>query len=251
MSQSDRATLFRALVAAANGAQGSDTTSPSGEIGFYTIEGLTPELGKAAFASTVRTGDVIGPVSTSGGPDLFLVESRYGGTLDDRSQTALREIRNDPAANPLTYTRQFSPDDAALAIDAGWRAEPEFGSDEAVRSALFDTPIGLLSDPFVLDGKLALAQVIERKTAVPDALTLDRLSLDGYAAWFASEYAKATITRSDNPLPELMPSSSPSSSPAPALPSAPVLDTPNLPSLPGQPGPTPVKTDAMGLPALP
>ncbi len=252
-SPTDRSSLFRTLVAAANGAPGFNTTNTSGELGFYTKDGVVPDLGKAAFDATARSGDVIGPISTGAGPELFLLEARYGGTLDERSQVALRQVRSDPAADPVAYTRQFSPGDVALATDAGWRAEPEFGSTEAVRAALFDTPIGVLSDPFVLDGKLALALVTERRIGVPDASMLDRLTLDGYDAWFASESAKATITRSDNPLPELMPSQSPSptTSAAPELPSAPALDTPNLPVIPGQAAPTPVQTDAMGLPALP
>ena len=253
LSPTDRSALFRALVAAANAAPGANTTNTSGELGFYTKDGVVPDLGKAAFNDATRSGDVIGPISTGAGPELFLVEARYGGTLDERSQVALRQIRGDPAPDLVTYTKQFSPGDAALAADAGWRAEAEFGSTEAVRIALFDTSIGVLSDPFVLDGKLALAVVDQRRNGVPDARTLDRLTLDGYDAWFASEHAKATITRSDNPLPELMPSQSPSpaTSAAPELPSAPALDTPNLPVIPGQAAPTPVQTDAMGLPALP
>ena len=98
----------------------------------------------------------------------------------------------------------------------------------------------------------------ERKTGPPDAATLDRLSLDGYDVWFASELAHATVTRSDHPLPELEPSASPTvssdaspSASAAPLPSLPELDTPNLPVIPGQPVATPVRTDAMGLPALP
>jgi hypothetical protein len=114
----------------------------------------------------------------------------------------------------------------ALATDAGWRAAPEFGPDEPVHAALFGTAIGALSDPFVLDG---------------------------YDAWFAAEYAKAKITESDHPLPELEPSASPSptETSAQALPSAPVLDTPNVPAIPGRPAATPVKTNALGLPVLP
>jgi hypothetical protein len=49
----------------------------SGEIGFYAKDGLTPDLGSAAFKSAVRSGDVIGPTSTSVGPELYLVEARY------------------------------------------------------------------------------------------------------------------------------------------------------------------------------
>jgi parvulin-like peptidyl-prolyl isomerase len=251
-SATDRATLFRSLVAAANKASAAGTTT-SGEIGFYTKGQLTPEIGKAAFADSVHTGDVVGPITTSAGPQLFLVEARYSGTLDERAQVALQQVRADPAPDLAKYTTQFSPADVALATDAGWRAAPEFGPDEPVRAALFVTTIGTLSDPFVLDGKLAVAVVTERKTAGPDARTLARLTLDGYDAWFAAEYAKAKITQSDHPLPELEPSASPSptDTPAPALPSAPVLDTPNVPVVPGQPAPTPVKTNALGLPVLP
>ena len=92
-----------------------------------------------------------------------------------------------------------------------------------------------------------------RRPAIPDAATLDRLTLSGYDAWFATEYGKATITRTDNPLPELLPSASPSpsASASAALPSLPVFDTPIVPVVPGQPVATPVRTDAFGLPALP
>jgi hypothetical protein len=165
----------------------------------------------------------------------------------------MRQIRNDPRADPATYTKLYSPDDMALATDAGWRAEPEFGTAEPVRSALFDTPIGSISDPFVLDGKLCLAIVTERVSATPDSSTLDRLALDGFDAWFGSEYAKASITRSEHPLPELEPSIIPSASPSvyPPLPSIPALDTPNLPIIPGRPASTPRKTYSLGLLAVP
>jgi hypothetical protein len=153
----------------------------------------------------------------------------------------------------MTYTQLYSPADAPLASDAGWRAQPEFGPEEAVAKALFDTPTGILSDPFVLDGKLGMAIVIERRTAAPDERLMARLRLDGYYAWFGSEYSKAKIDRSDHPLPELEPSASPSptSTPGVVVPSAPELETPNLPVVPGQPEATPVPTDAMGLPVLP
>jgi len=77
------------------------------------------------------------------------------------------------------------------------------------------------------------------------------LGLDSYDAWFAAEYAKAKITESDHPLPELEPSASPTVAEPTALPSAPVLDTPHLPVIPGQPVATPAKTNGLGVPVLP
>ena len=244
----DRTKLFAGLVTAANGAPGSDASEASGEIGFATKDGLIPDLGKAAFDTKVKTGDILGPITTTAGPQLFLVEARFSGSLDERAQAALREVRLAASPDPLSYTTRFSPADAALARDAGWRADAEFGADEDVRHALFDTPLGTLSDPFVLDGKLACAIVGSRSSGTPSARTAARLSLDGFDAWYHSERTTATITRSDNPLPEL---ASPSPSPTRPLPTIPGLATPNLPTIPGLPAATPVKTDELGLPALP
>jgi hypothetical protein len=249
MSIADRIALFARLVVAANtAARGSGT---SGEIGFATKDGLVADVSKAAFDSKTQTGDVLGPITLTAGPQLFLVEARYSGPLDERAQAALQQVRADPAPDPAAYTTRFSPADAALATDAGWRADAEFGAKEDVRRALFDTPIGALSNPFALDGKLACAVVTERKAGLPDARTTARLSLDGYAAWFSSERASATITRSDHPLPEFEPSASPNASPTLSLPSGPALVTPALPTIPGVPAPTPVRTDQFGLPVLP
>jgi hypothetical protein len=222
----------------------------SGEIGFATKDAMIRAVGNAAFDSKVRTGDVLGPITTSAGPELYLVEARFGGALDERSQAALGQVRADPSPDPLAYTTRFSLPDVALAVDAGWRADAEFAPSEDVRSALFDTPLGTLSDPFVLDGKLACAIVDARTSGIPSARTAARLALDGFDAWYSGQRSAATVTRIDNPLPELE-SPSPSPSPTPALPTIPGLATPALPSIPGLPAATPLKTDSLGLPALP
>ena len=154
------------------------------------------------------------PVEASSGPQLFLVEARFSGALDDRAKAALAQVRADASPDPAAYTTRFSPADATLARDAGWRADAEFASDEDVRAALFDTPLGSLSGPFVLDGKLACAVVDARSSGTPPARTAARLSLDGLDAWYHGERTAATITRSEDPLPEL---ASPSPSPTRAL----------------------------------
>lgn len=58
---------------AANAAPGSNTSGASGEIGFATKDGLVPDVGKAAFDAKVRSGDILGPITTSAGPQLFLL----------------------------------------------------------------------------------------------------------------------------------------------------------------------------------
>lgn len=208
---------------------------------------LSADVGDAVFDDTVKTGDIVGPIHTTSGDQLFFVETRYSGPLDDRAEAAIAKVRQDPAPDVATYTAAFSPADTALAADAGWRAQAEFDPNEPVATALFETPTGELSDPFVLDGKLALAIVDTRRDAPPDARMLDRLSLNGYDAWFAGELAKATIDRNPVPLPELV-SPSPTAS---AAPQASLTAAPSLPLAPIGPSASPVKTDALGLPVLP
>jgi hypothetical protein len=247
MSATERTALFARLQTAANAA----TPGSSVEVGFASKDGLIPDVSKAAFDKAVKTGDVLGPITTSAGPQLFLVEAHYNGPLDERAQAALRIVRADPAPDPVTYTTRFSAADLVLARDGQRRADAEFATDEDVHRALFDTPLGALSDPFTLDGKLAFAIVSERRSGIPDQRTAARLTLDGYDAWLHSERVAATITRIDHPLPELEPSRSPSPSPTLALPTIPGLETPALPTIPGGAVPTPLKTDELGLPALP
>ena len=248
MPLADREALFGNLMKAANAAPsgGSAGSQQSFEMGFRTSSDIPKEIGKLAFGSKVKTGDVLGPIKTSSGSALVLVAARYPGPLDDHATAALEIVRADPAPEPAAYTTRFSPADLPLAKEAGWHAAPEFATTEIARSALFDTPIGSLSDPFILDGKLVVAIVAERRTAPPDARMLDRLSLDGFTVWLASARSKASIWRSADPMPELR-----SPTPQPTATSlVPPDETPNLPSVPGPKG-TPVPTDPLGLPQLP
>jgi hypothetical protein len=242
---SGRQALWGSLVSAVT-ADGAG--EGSGEVGFVSKSQLVAAVADAVFADGVKSGDVVGPVDTTYGPELFLVEATYPGPLDERSIAAMTQVRQASPVDPVALTERYSPQDVPLARDAGWRAKAEFGADEQASDALFSTPIGACSDPFVLDGKLGMAIVDERKTELPSSSMLDRLSLDGYSAWLASEASKATISRNLNPLPELA-----SPGPASAAPSLSASTATAAPSqaAPRQPAPTPVRTDELGLPVLP
>jgi len=79
---------------------------------------------------------------------------------------------------------------------------------------------------------------------------LDRLRLDGFAAWFSGELGDATITRNPVPLPELVPTASPAASATPAATPTSPFELPSIP-VPGFLTPTPVATDPFGLPLVP
>lgn len=55
----------------------------------YAISSLT-------FASTTRSGEILGPIQTAERDETFFVEARYAGALDDTTAAALIAAR-DPA----------------------------------------------------------------------------------------------------------------------------------------------------------
>ncbi len=226
MSPVERRAQFLQLMAAARGATGR-----SGELGYFVREQLNPALGAAAFAPDVTTGTVLGPIATDAGPELFLVEAQYAGPLDDRSIGALIELQVGQAG-PLDVARTTSPNDAALATGGPWRNAAEFPAGSAAATTLFTTPVGALSDPFVLEGRLEVAQILERREGVPNAAAMARLSVDGFDTWLAAQRASAEITYA--PGESIGPSTAPRETGLPTmLPQA----TPRLPVTPGVPVP--------------
>jgi len=218
------------LARAAN-ATTSTSSDRSGELGYLTQSQVVADVGAVAFAPERVTGDVLGPIEVGGHPLLFYLEARYQGSLDDRSAGALAELQA-PGADPAALAAKFAPDRAALAIDSGWWSVAEFASNDPTVLAFFGTPIGALSDPVVLAGDLALLRPTATRSALPDPAIAARLTVEGYASWFANARSGAQIVLAANPLPEAYPSTTPGSS---APPTIPPLPTPVVPSLPGAP----------------
>jgi hypothetical protein len=220
------------LAADAN-AVGAAGAARSGELGFLTSSQVVADVGAAAFAAGRATGDVLGPFNVAGQPLLFYVEGRYAGELDDRSAGALTELMA-PGADMAKLAATFAPDRASLATDSGWWSIREFASGDPMSQALFDTPQGELSDPVSLEGDLAIVRPEAARTALPDAAIAARLTVEGYASWFAAARAAAHIVLAANPLPEAYPSATPTTSSPPTIPP---LPTPVIPGLPGTSGP--------------
>jgi hypothetical protein len=224
-----RLARFAELVDAANLEPAVDPLARSGELGFYTRDQLLPDIAGPAFAPGSSNGDLIGPVVTTAGPELFLVRGRFSGILDERSSAVLIEARTNPDLPALA--RRVAPVGEWLRADGSlWRALAETAATGPLRSAYGDTPVDGLSDPIVLGDQLITVRVEERSTALVPPDVLDRLLVRGADAWIASLHEAARIERDPEPLPGVL-VESPTPTAMPPGGSNPI-PTPNLPSLP-------------------
>jgi hypothetical protein len=240
------------LAAEANGS-GATGSTRSGQLGYLTSSQVVTSVGAAAFAAGRKSGDVLGPFDIGGHAVLFYVAGRYGGDLDDRSAGALTELMA-TGADLGKLAATFAPNRANLAIDSGWWSILEFAPGDPTADALFSTPNGQLSDPVSLDGDLALFRPEATRTELPDAAIAARLTIEGYATWFAAARAGAQVVLSANPLPEDYPSATPAGSTPPTIPPLPTPVIPGLPGATAQPSsenPFAPPTLPGGLPGLP
>lgn len=223
-----RRARFAELVDLANTTPLTDPLARSGEMGYVARDSVLPALREAAFGARPQTGDVVGPVTTSVGPELFLVEGTFNGRLDDRSNAALGEARQ--TVDLETLARRIAPVGEWLrATGSLWRAEPETITTPESHRGFTETALGDLSDPFVLDGEIVVVKPLERVVAMADTTTLARLRVRGFQTWLFGQLSSPGIVRDPEPLPGVVvatPSAQADQSRGRAIP------TPYLPALP-------------------
>ncbi len=228
LSSADRVTRFDGLIAAANATNPADGLHTSGETAFYTHDQVVPALADLAFAATATTDDVLGPVTTPAGVELFILRATFHGTLDDRSNAALVEART--TSDLLAMAHRVSPAGEWPRADGSlWRAEAEVQSTADARSAYLEAPIGSLSSPFILDGEIVLVQPLERTTGPVPPGSSSRLAVRGFDAWLASRIQAAAVTRDPEPLPGIAVESAGPSATADPFASVTGIPTPQLP----------------------
>jgi len=239
LSAADRRTRFESLVAEANAGGVSDRLEMSGEIGWLASDGLIPDLATAAFSPGRAAGDVVGPIGTSAGPELFLVRARSEESLADRAAAIAIEA---------TIARRVSVDDASRASGGRWRALAELPA-KVRQAASFDiSKFGDLVGPIDLAGEMVLGRVLERRAGPFTEEELAALQFEGFSTWVEDQLDSATITIDPDPLglgspspatPSIAPhtqapfSSAQGSSlggrPAFGIPTPPILNFPSLP----------------------
>ena len=199
LSLPDRANRFDALVTAAD-AVPHDALRTSGETPFFTRDQMLPALGDLAFAPGSAAGDILGPVATTAGTELFFLRATFTGTLDDRSNAALVEARS--TVDFLASARRLAPVGEWPRADGTlWRAQDEGGGDPGSLAAYATVPVGSLSSPFVLDREIVVAELLERKDAPAPATVVARLEVRGFEGWLAGRVRAAAVVRDPEPLP--------------------------------------------------
>jgi len=195
----ERVARFHALVDEANSEPGGGALDTSGEIGWVAQDGVIADLRDAAFGSRRANGDIVGPIDTAAGPEIFLVEARFAESLDERGAAIAVEART-AGADLAVIAQRVAPADAARASGGPWRALAKLQA-SAIRMAGLDTAaVGDLTGPLDLDGQVVLCRLLEKRTApyTPDELA--SLQLDGFGTWLGDRLAAATITLDPDPL---------------------------------------------------
>jgi hypothetical protein len=213
----ERADRFATYVASANSGISPATLERSGEIGWFPKDGLIKDLGDAAFATARGAGDVLGPITTTVGPELFLLEARYGQTLDERAAAIAIEARS-AGADLAAIASRVAPGDAVRARGGPWRASAEFEAAARARAGLDGATVGDLLGPIDTEGQVVLPRLLERRTGQFSDQSLASLQLAGLGRWLADQLATAVITTDPDPLG--LGSPTPSSSTGTGLPGA-------------------------------
>jgi hypothetical protein len=225
----ERLARWTGLVDAANATGATDVISHSGEIGWHDKADLAPLVGDLAFAASVAPGDILGPVTTAAGAELFLVRGTYPGTLDERAGALLTEL--DTAADPAAVARRVAPGVAFARYDPGMvRSELEAFGNAPATGALFDDPVGSVGRPFILYGQILVAVPESRGNAVPSGQLADRIRVSSFAAWLTDRMATHTVLVDPNPFGLPAPSATPAGSFA-AAPTVEPMPTPAYPSI--------------------
>jgi hypothetical protein len=239
LAPTDRIARFRALEAVANAGPVPGLLDRSGPIGWFAKDDVLPTVAAAIADPTSVRDTILGPFETGGGPTLFLVRGRFTGPLDDRASAALTEVMAADQPDLAAFTLRFDPSDIDWAGGVEWRSALGFTSmsDPAVKE-LFALPAGSLSQPLVIDSRLALIAPIEHRIATPSTGELDAYRLSAVGQLLVDARASRKVWTDLDPLGDGLPgaSASPSSveaseTPLP-YPTVPPNATPDLPDLP-------------------
>jgi hypothetical protein len=194
-----RGRTFRALVLEANAGGPPASTFRSGEIGWFVREDLLAPVGDVAFAANSRPGDLFGPINTTAGPQLFMLEGRYAGSLDERAAALAVEAR-EPGSDLVALAVRAVPRDTERAKGGPWRLIPEFAGSQLADSELPTADVGAILGPIDVAGEAVIGQLLGRRTAVPDGRQLAVVELAGLDQWIAAAVAQSTIVLSPDPL---------------------------------------------------
>jgi hypothetical protein len=199
LSPVQRRARFDGLVAQANAWSPSDQLTKSGEIGWVAHDDVIPELASDVFGSIRQNGDIVGPIDTVAGPELFLLEARSDLALDERAAAIDIEARQ-PNADLAAIAKRVAPSDACRAGTGPWRALASFPATEIKTAGLASVAVDDLIGPLAIDAQMVTGRVLERRSGPYTDDELASLELEGFSTWLGDRELQATIVLDPDPL---------------------------------------------------
>jgi parvulin-like peptidyl-prolyl isomerase len=175
-----------------------DQTSQAngGKYWFSKDSGLLPEFADAIFQPNLKPGELLPPVKTAAG--WHVIQILHYPTDLEWAQHLKEEID----AGSLTFADAARDNsENAQAPDGGgigWvsQMELELQGKPEVAKAIFDAPIGSVSDPFKVDGDgVYLFEVSQAETRGPDPAQEATLKSTAFSSWYTQQKANYEITR--------------------------------------------------------
>jgi parvulin-like peptidyl-prolyl isomerase len=170
------------------------TREQGGKLAYADTTTIMPgEVAKAIFAPGLRNGQILAPIKTGNGWYIVQFQHAYG----DGDEAWLNDIKTRADAGidfaQLARDNDEGPE-AKDGGDVGWVVRGQLG--DIKEGAIFDTPIGQTSDVITVENEgLYLYKVLEEATRTPDATQIKAFQDSGFANWYATKKAAATITR--------------------------------------------------------
>lgn len=197
----------------------------SGDIGYLAADAVVPTLGAMLVAQGIGPGDVIGPISTSVGEELFMVHGTFTGVLDDRARSALLEARQ--SVDLAAMADRINPGDRGERFTSGiWRSIAEGADSVDAQRALGEVAVGERTGPYVVDGELLISVVADRRSAVAAGQMVDRLRVHGFDRWLTGQLADVEVVLDTSPFGAPAPSATPTTTALPDQPTIPPAQTP-------------------------
>jgi parvulin-like peptidyl-prolyl isomerase len=170
----------------------SGSGADGGNLGYQEKNGsLVEPFANSIFTPGLKPGQLLDPVKTQFGWHVIQIVS----IGSDMNEAADLKKQIDAGADFAKLAKEFSDGtEAADGGDLGWIAHYQKGLD--LENAIFNTPIGKLSDPIKIDGDgVYLIKVVAEETRTPAGDQKQTLEDDAFNNWYAAQKKGFDIKR--------------------------------------------------------
>lgn len=167
------------------------SAASGGQLPYYSRSEVDRGFGDAIFKEGLKKGDLLPPVQSQYGWHVILFEDRR---QDPQSRINGLAVQANPTNFAELARNNSDGAEAANGGDLGWIAHDQI--DAQREKAIFDAPIGKISDILTTDSGYYLFDVLEEQTRKAAGDQLATLKSSAFVNWYAAEKANADISTS-------------------------------------------------------